>query len=374
MKMSEDLEKIYDEFMEKGWGDGLPIIPPTEVRVKRMLEFTDRKPDDALGQIPPSDCEATVEAIAANAVAAGCKPEYFPVVLAGMEALLDGSNLRASFVPHRADPFFVVNGPIAKELDISSGWGMGPFPATEPPNKRANMTISRAIVRSMYNIGGDDKPPKGIGFRLGMCIAENEDMSPWEPLHVERGFARETSTVSAKNMVVYTRLRTTERPGRPSGIFSIDSRNWAKSLLPVREPHGVTPPTEISSTIITMHPLTAKWWADNGMGKDDIRRFLYETCRMSWKEWYSDYPPQAKEDILNTAFATSPRWMRDLDLVPLFPNFGKDIWIIVYGPEPISYGCGVSRGGYAPCPFVTKPITFTDGTPVKSVFDFKHHK
>jgi hypothetical protein len=78
-----DIEEVYDDFMSKRYGDGLPIIPPTRERVDRMLEFTDRKPDDSLGKVPPSEDEATVEAVAANAVMAGCKPEYFPVVVIG---------------------------------------------------------------------------------------------------------------------------------------------------------------------------------------------------------------------------------------------------------------------------------------------------
>ena len=80
MSIEPDVEKIYEDFLEKRWCDGLPIIPPTRERVDRMLEFTDRKPDDSLGKVPPSEDEAPVEAVAINAVMAGCKPEYFPAI------------------------------------------------------------------------------------------------------------------------------------------------------------------------------------------------------------------------------------------------------------------------------------------------------
>ena len=130
--MSEDIEKIYDDLYEKGCTDGLPIIPPTKERIKKMLEFTDKKPDDALGRIPPSEYEATVEAVAANAVMAGCKPEYFPVVVTAMEATTDRPNLRASVAPARANPLIIINGPIAKEIGVSSGWGLGRNNSNDP--------------------------------------------------------------------------------------------------------------------------------------------------------------------------------------------------------------------------------------------------
>jgi hypothetical protein len=94
--MSEDVEEIFNAFEKQGYTDGLPIIPPTEERVNRMLEWIDRKPDDSLGKVPPSEDEATVQSVAVNAVMAGCKPEYFPVLVTEIEALLSGPNLRGA--------------------------------------------------------------------------------------------------------------------------------------------------------------------------------------------------------------------------------------------------------------------------------------
>ena len=198
--MSEDIEKVYDEFVEKGWCDGLPIIPPTEARVKRMLEWTDRKPDDSLGRVPPSEDEATVQSVAINAVMAGCKPEYFPVVVTEIEALLDRPNLRGALATTaQCWPFSVVNGPIAKEIGVHSGWGL----LGTGPLHRANLTMGRTMTLLIQNIGksipgiSEKKHLWNLG-RYGICIGENEDMIPpsWEPLHVEKGFDKDTSTVT----------------------------------------------------------------------------------------------------------------------------------------------------------------------------------
>jgi hypothetical protein len=370
-EMSEDIEKIFDDLYAKGLTDGLPVIPPTRERVKKMLEFTDKKPDDSLGRVPPAEYEATVESVAANAVMAGCRPEYFPVVAVALEATLDRPNLRAALgTTGPCWPLAICNGPSAKEVDLASGWAY----LASGPDRRANMTIGRAITLSLQNIGRSrpgitEKKPLDHINRRGMCFAEAEDKMPasWEPLHVERGFERETSTVTVKGEVT---LRSHGLPGgRSSGIFKIDSVAWAKALIP-KTAHGIQ--AKGTTGIFIMTPNQAKYWADNGMSKDDLRQFFYETCRMAYKEWYPDYPAESREDILRTAFARVPDWMRDLDLVPLFPNYGRDLWFVVAGGDPVR--CAVSLGDHGDDPVITKPITFANGEPVKSVYDFKHHK
>ena len=198
MSVEPDVEKIYEDFLEKRWCDGLPIIPPTRERVDRMLAFTDRKPDYSLGKMPPSRDEATVEAVAINAVMAGCKPEYFPVIVTEIEALLDRPNLRGALATTGAVwPMGIANGPIAKEIGLYSGWGL----FGTGPDHRANVTIGRTMTLVIQNVGksvpgiSEKKPLWNLG-RYGICIRENEEESPWEPLHVEKGFAKDTSTVT----------------------------------------------------------------------------------------------------------------------------------------------------------------------------------
>lgn len=370
--MSEDAEKVYEDLYERGLGDGLPIIVPTKERIKKMLEFTDKKPDDSLGHVPPSENEVTVETTAANAVMAGCKPEYFPVVVAVLEAACDRANLRASIQPHRANLLVVCNGPIAKELGISSGWDIGPTTLWASPNRRPNMTIGRAMMLTLYNVAFGQNNPARIEnpSAFGTCIRENEEMSPWEPYHVEKGFDKNTSTVSVKNEA---NLRGLSWRGRASGVFNIDFPNWVKGFIP--NPAGnLTGPYRGSSSVIILPPGWAKMFTSNGMSKKDIREYMYENCRMDWRGWYANYPPQIREDVLNLLFSECPAWYRDLDKVPLFPNHGKDIEIIVAGPQPTNYGPVVNISDHGSDPLLTKPIAFTDGTPAKSVFDFKNRK
>jgi len=302
-------------------------------------------------------------------VMAGCKPEYFPVIIVAMEATLDRPNLRAALgTTGPCWPLVICNGPIAREIGMASGWGY----LAAGPDRRANMTIGRTVTLCLQNIGRSkpgvtEKKPLGHMTRRGMCFAEAEDKMPdsWEPLHVERGFDRQTSTVTVKGE---GNLSSHGLPGgRSSGIFKIDSVAWAKALIP-ETAHGIH--ATGTTGIFVMTPNQAKYWADNGMSKDDLRKFFYETCRMEYKKWYSNYPEQTREDILRTAFARVPGYYRDLDLVPLFPNYGKDLWFVVAGGDPVR--CAVNLGDHGDDPVVTKPITLANGQPVKSVNDFKN--
>ena len=190
-------EDVDAHYQERGWTDGLPIVPPTEARVHQCLAQTTRDPREIVGVLPPRQGEATVEKIAANAVMAGCRPEYFPVVLAAVEALADPLfNLDSvQATTHPVAPLIVVNGPIARALDIQAGYnafGQG---------FRANVTIGRAVRLVLMNVGGGlpgsgDRATQGSPAKLAYCVAENEAESPWEPLHVEAGLPADTSTVT----------------------------------------------------------------------------------------------------------------------------------------------------------------------------------
>ena len=371
--MSEDIEKTYDDLYEKGYTDGLPIIPPNIERIKKMLEFTDKKSDATLGSVPPSENEVTVETAAVYAVMAGCKPEYFPVFIAALQAELDRPNIRESVQPGRFNPLIIVNGPIAKEIGMSTGWGIGPTTLLTTPIKRPNVTIGRAMVLCLYNVGHVEDKLIDRRFEIGTCIAEDEEHSPWEPLHVERGFMRDTSTVTVKNGGLRSHGTGV---GRSSGIFSLDVQNWAKTFIP-KVPYSISDTPGFSTGVLIFALVRAKWFADHGMGKDEIRKYLYEMCRYApQNEWYADYPPKMREDIVRTAFAPSPEWMRSVDPIPIFGNAGKDLWIVVAGQQPDRGFCvragGV--GGHGFDPVNTKPIEFTDGTPAKSVQDFKRKK
>lgn len=188
---------LQEFFFEKGWTDGLPVVPPTAEKVDAMLATVERPRDATIGPIPPRMNVATLEKIAVNAVLAGCRPEYFPVVLAALEAALD-DDVRLYGIQtatNTSSPLVIVNGPVVKDLQLNARgnvFGQG---------FRANATIGRALQLILRNVGGDipgdsDMSTQGHAGKFTFCIAENEDESPWEPLHVERGFAREDSTVT----------------------------------------------------------------------------------------------------------------------------------------------------------------------------------
>ncbi len=184
-----------EEMFERGFTDGLPVVPPTPERVEAML--AGRDPDEVLGIVPPVMAELTLARLAACSVLAGCRPEYFPVVLAAAEAALDPAfNLHGQAVTTQpAGQLVVVNGPVRHEIGLNSGMGaLG-------PGFRANLTIGRALRLVVTLTGGGapgslDRSTLGHPGKLGFCIAEAEEMSPWEPLHVERGFEAAQSAVT----------------------------------------------------------------------------------------------------------------------------------------------------------------------------------
>ncbi len=192
---AEEFNRI---FLENRWGDGLPMVPPTPERVKWMLSGTKRKPDDVLGKINPKQGTATIEKIAVNAVMAGAKPEYLPVIIAVIEAITDEEfdDLHVLASAGSFNLLTVVSGPIAEEIGMESGIGfMG-------HGWRANNTIGRAIRLATLNIGQTwpGKNDMALTGRISphtfFTFCENADMSPWEPYHASRGFKAGDSCVT----------------------------------------------------------------------------------------------------------------------------------------------------------------------------------
>lgn len=192
-----DAEDEIEACYERGWSDGMPLVPPTKLRVYRMLEATKRRPDEILGHMPHNHAPVTVEKVAINAVMAGCKPEYFPVVLTAVLAACDPKYGLRAFMASTwfSAPVIVVNGPIAKQIGMASG-----FSAFGSGN-RANATIGRALNLVVRNVGevreGEvARSTMGNPGRYSFCFAENENGTSWLPLAVERGAAAGKSAVT----------------------------------------------------------------------------------------------------------------------------------------------------------------------------------
>lgn len=197
IQVEDSFEAINQLLYERGMTDGLPVVPPTEERILSMMAGTRRRPDEIIGILDPAKGEATVEKIAVNAVMAGCLPGYMPVLIAAMEALVDPEfnaySMQCTTAP--VGPLLLINGPIRHKLEINCG------PSCMGPGRRSNATIGRAIRLMLVNIGGAipgdiDKATFGWPGKYTFCFGENEEESPWEPFHVEHGFAKDQSTVA----------------------------------------------------------------------------------------------------------------------------------------------------------------------------------
>lgn len=197
-KLLADAEDdLIETCYERGWSDGLPVVPPTPIRVLRMLNATTRQGDEIIGLVPPDRAPCSVEKVAINAVLAGCKPEYFPLVLAAAEAALQDAFCMHGLLctTYFSSPVVIVNGPIAKMVGMNSGinaLGQG---------NRANATIGRALQLLIRNVGGGhpggiDRATLGSPGKYTFCFSEDESENDWHSLAMDQGFARSDSVVS----------------------------------------------------------------------------------------------------------------------------------------------------------------------------------
>ncbi len=263
----DELEEMY----ERGWTDGLPVIPPTPERVEAMLGGRDG--GESLGLVPPAMGEATLERVAACAVLAGCRPAYFPVVAAAARAALDPAfNLHGQAVTTQpAGQLVVVNGPVREAIGLNSGMGaLG-------PGFRANLTIGRALRLLVSLTGGAmpgamDRATLGHMGKLGFCIAEDEEGSPWEPLHVERGFDAGRSVVTvigsdAPQSISDHRSRTPEDLAYILAWAAASA--WSTHWWPLAEP-----------SVFVICPEHAQMFREAGWSKQRLRQFMFDAvCR-----------------------------------------------------------------------------------------------
>lgn len=252
---------------ERGWTDGLPVTPPTDERVLRMLSGTRRRPDESVGQIPPYLAPCTVEKVAINAVLAGCKPEYMPVLLAALEAALEPVFTLHGVLAttYFSSPIIIVNGPVASKIGMNCGinaLGQG---------NRANATIGRALNLIVRNVGGGkpgeaDRATLGAPSKFTLCFAEDETDSAWEPLSVARGFARGASTVTlfqghGVEAFVDQKTRT------PEGL----SRSFGLALVKIGHPRLI----QSARAVVVLSPEHYRIYQEAGWGRKAIERALY---------------------------------------------------------------------------------------------------
>jgi hypothetical protein len=281
---SKDLQSIRYDFNNdaeaiefyyaRGWTDGLPIIPPTKDGIQTMLEAVAFDPDHEITCIEERRVSITAEKVAINAVMAGCKPDYMPVIVAALEAM--GDPLWSYHGPATstggAAVFMLVNGPIARELDLNCGDNLF------GPGWRANATIGRAVRLVMRNVIGTlpgrlDRSTLGHAGKFTFCIAENEEESPWPPVHVELGFRPEQNTITVLAALAphqfYNQLSNT-----PEGIL-------ATACAHMRISPGAGNPREYVLVLAGEH---TRVMSKEGWSKDDIRQFCFEHTKTSLAE------------------------------------------------------------------------------------------
>ena len=263
----DETEDLIEACYENGWTDGLPVVPPTPARVERMLTGTDRDPDELIAAVPPKWGRATVEKVAINAVMAGCKPAYLPLILTAVEAMTNAQfNLHGVQVTtSHVGPMLIVNGPIRKQLEINDGFNLF------GQGWRANATIGRALRLVCTNIGGAlpgelDRAAFGHAGKYTCCIAEKEEASPWDAMHVDRGFQADDSTV------------TVFAAAGPQTVNDHGS-NTAEGILNTISQNSAAPGNSSGETLLVIGVEHAKTISEDGFSKADIRCYIADATK-----------------------------------------------------------------------------------------------
>lgn len=323
----DDLDAINQLYRERRWSDGLPIVPPTQERVARMLACTTHKPDEVIAKLAPGFGEATVERIAINAVMAGCDAEYLPVLIAATDAVAQPQfNIQGiEATTNSAAVWLVLNGPIVSELGVNATFnclGQGTW---------ANATLGRAMRLILQNIGGAlpgdmDRATQGQPGKYTFCCGENEAQSPWAPLHVERGFAREMSTVTVVAAEGTLNMNThSKEAGELLRIFAECMVHPASNEYC----HGGEP-------WLVIAPEHADILKAGGLSKRDVKQQLWELSKMPAGRMSTKEILRAQASRSDEYGEIKPETLLTISRKP------DDIWFIVAG------GPG-THSVYVPC-------------------------
>ncbi|MDQ3734443.1 MAG: hypothetical protein M3400_10670 [Actinomycetota bacterium] len=348
---SEATEEGFNSFaLERGWGDGLPLIAPTPERLAAHLRYCPHDPEESIGTVPPANHEATYEAVAANAVMAGCRPEYLPVIVAAVSALLDPAfnlyGLQATTNP--GGPLVLIGGPVAEEIDCNGGgnaFGQG---------WRANATIGRAIRLILNNIGGAkpqviDRATQGFPGKYSMCVAENRAKTPWPEFHVSRGMEPSESAVSVFSVQGFHNI---------IDLTSSTARDVLLTMSAGMSAWGTNDMTHGGQPVIVLAPEHANLIAVEGWSKADASRFIFERARFDL-----GVLPLAAQELMLTR---RPQWINPAS----FPvaDSPEDIHVLVAGGPGIHAmylpSFGASR-------IITRRLELLDGRSAGSIHDYR---
>lgn len=265
-------DEISESFRAQGATDELPIIPPTVRKIEEFLRYTDRSPNEEIAILRPGNLRATPAVIAANAVMAGCRPEHMPILIAAVEAIADKNyNLDQLGTTGGVNPFLLINGPIVKQLGIKFDTGL--------VSRGPNPSIGRAlglIIRNVAKLRPAEQYMGTFGYIMPFVLAEDEEKSPWEPYHVEHGFKKNMSTVTAgatQNWGFQAFPSGTE----PEGHLKAICQDIVKRIVL----WGPLLHKDAQMLTVLITPPVARALADGGYSKQDVQRYFFENSRVS---------------------------------------------------------------------------------------------
>jgi hypothetical protein len=355
------LNKFNQLFLDNHWGDGLPLIPPTEEAVRRMLTGTNCSSDEVLGRVSPLDGIATIEKIAINAVMAGAMPEYLPVIIAAIEGLTDPSfALRHVMVSAGSFTLVIlVSGPIARKINMNSGIGLLGH------GWQANNTIGRAVRLSLLNIGhlwpaeldmaliGRPSPHTFYTF------AENEELSPWEPYHVSQGYQTANSCVTVSTVSGHGGIRIygggAVEPWTAESVLNNIIQDLAedRKIFGLYKPGVGNPLAHPRKHIIVLHPEVVFELQRLGFSRKSMRDYILECTSVPYETLTLEEIKGMKDRIAERSGAFYGADVIPEERIPAFKDALKpggkvpvivkpeDIHIIVAGGIP-GYSFGMS--------------------------------
>ena len=338
---------LQRELLERGWGDGLPLVPPTEARVQAMVDFCGLPADHVVGVVEPGNGVATVENIASNAVMAGCSPQHMPLLVAAVKALSDPRvflrNIQAT--THPISPMLIVSGPLTQALNINCGSGVfGPGPW-------ANGVLGRALRLVMLNIGGGkpiaiDKATMGHPGKYSYCMAENEAANPWPSLRAERGFGADTSTVTVFGC---------ESPHNINDHESTTAGGLLTTICGAMAQTGQNNVYYPCELLLILSPEHAATIVGDGYSKDDVRQSIYEGARIPMTRFSRENIERRLWRYLAKRYRNRP-----IDTPVGVVQRAEDVLILVAGgPGKHSMYAPTSGSSHS----VTCPIVKADGSP-----------
>ena len=268
IELPDDLLAAIDFCYEQGWTDGLPVVPPELSRVEAMCAMEGRPPEAVLARHPATGLELTVQALAVNAVMAGCLPEYFPVLVAAFEAM---ENERYNFHGSTAStggsaPLLIVSGPVVDEIGMNAGVNLF------GPGNRANATIGRAVRLVLLNVfrmtpGISDKSTQGNPGKYSFCIAERADCNPWPPLAEEQGYPEGVSSVTVFAGAGFCNV---ENHGGNTPACILDS---------IADSMANCGCISLGQTVVVLSPEHARIVGASGWQKSKVQEYLFEQAR-----------------------------------------------------------------------------------------------